>query len=297
LKVRDVTKLNKAFNNVYFGDLRLFANVAKFDRFVKEEERMEDVVGRDQRSSGEGEKNGEMKVEKKMREIDVERVGNRKLELEKVKEAAIRSEEERERELVVKVGEIECSRRKEKGGPKVGGGKVKGVLKVEEVVGKEFDSGTDAGMKVMCKFMPFKDDITWVSKSILARLKNSYCLSVVQQSFVDMGFVDFKLISLGGDNVVLHPCVVGDVMELFKAAADFIGSLDDCRPWTLDSIVIYERGAWVRCYGVPLHVWNNIFFLELATTQGRLLKIDDCTINKDRLDFARFLTSTCFQRN
>jgi len=56
LKVRDVTKLNKALNNVYFGDLRLFANVAKFDRFVKEEERMEDVVGRDQRSSGEGEK-------------------------------------------------------------------------------------------------------------------------------------------------------------------------------------------------------------------------------------------------
>lgn len=159
-------------------------------------------------------KNGGMKVGKKPREIDVERVGNRKLDLEKVKEAAIRSEEERERELVVKVRVIECSGRKEKGGPKVGRGKVKGVLKVEEVVGKEFDSGTDAGMKVMCKLMSFKDDITWASKSIIARLKNAYCLSVVQQSFIDAGFVDFKLISLGGDNVVLHPCVEGHVMEL-----------------------------------------------------------------------------------
>ena len=96
VKVRDVAKLNKALNNVYFGDLRLFANVAKFDRFVKEEERMEDVVGREQRWSSEGEKNiGGVKVGKKQRELEVERLGNRKLELEKVKEAAIRSQEQR----------------------------------------------------------------------------------------------------------------------------------------------------------------------------------------------------------
>lgn len=158
---------------------------------------------------------------------------------------------------------------------------------------KELVNGADVEKKVMCKFMPFTDDITWASKSILARLKNDFCLYIVQQAFVDVGFVDFKLISLGEDNVVLHPGVEGDAMELFKAAADFIGNfLDDCRPWMLDSIVNYERGAWVRCYGVPLHVWNDIFFLELAATQGRLLKIDDCTTNKDRLDYARLLIST-----
>jgi len=56
--------------------------------------------------------------------------------------------------------------------------------------------------------------------------------------------------------------------------------------------VNYERGAWVRCYGVPLQAWNNIFFLELAATQGRLLKIDDCNINKDMMDYARFLVAT-----
>jgi len=37
LKVRDVEKLKKALNNVFFWDLRLFANVAKFDRFVDDE--------------------------------------------------------------------------------------------------------------------------------------------------------------------------------------------------------------------------------------------------------------------
>jgi len=49
--------------------------------------------------------------------------------------------------------------------------------------------------------------------------------------------------------------------------------------------LIYDRGAWVRCYGVPLHAWDDIFFLELASSQGRLLKIDDITSNKERLDY------------
>jgi len=33
-------------------------------------------------------------------------------------------------------------------------------------------------------------------------------------------------------------------------------------------------------------------FLELAATQGRLLKIDDNTINKERMNYARFLIDT-----
>jgi len=166
---------------------------------------------------------------------------------------------------VVKVGEIDCSKRRELGGPRVGGGGGKGVVKAEGVVEKESGSGADVEKKVVCKFMPFLDDINWASKSILARIKNGFCLPVVQQAFVDAGFVHFKLISLGGDNVVLHPSVEGDVMVLFKEAADFISNfLDDCRPWSLDSIMQYERGAWVRCYGVPLHVWNDIFFLGIG---------------------------------
>jgi hypothetical protein len=127
----------------------------------------------------------------------------------------------------------------------------------------------------------------------LAKIKDGTCISVIQQSFLDAGFADFKLISLGGDNVLLHPCVEGDSMELFNSVADFVGNfLCDFRPWTKDASVPYERGAWVECYGVPLHSWNDIFFLELASTRGRLLKIDDVTVNKEKMDFARFLIAT-----
>jgi len=92
LKVRDVAKLNKALNNVFFGDLRLFVNVAKFDRFVKEEGSKEGVVGRTKKWSNVGEKNGDVLEGKNKMELkggEVVRGGNHKLELEKGKEATI----------------------------------------------------------------------------------------------------------------------------------------------------------------------------------------------------------------
>jgi len=107
-----------------------------------------------------------------------------------------------------------------------------GEPKIDDGGGKEpvLDLGSEA--KVLCKFMPLTEDITWASKSIIAKLKNGCCLSVVQQSFFDAGFVDFRLVSLGGDNMLLHPGVEGDVMVLFNEAADLIGIfLDDYRPW------------------------------------------------------------------
>lgn len=49
---------------------------------------------------------------------------------------------------------------------------------------------------------------------------------------------------------------------------------------------------WVCCYGILLHAWNARFFKEIDLVKGRLLKIDECTINKLRLDHVRILITT-----
>ena len=157
----------------------------------------------------------------------------RKLALEKVKVVAIRSELERERERVFTVGDVEC----------VGLKEVKGRLKPKEGEGSVSVGGKNVS-EVSREYLPFHEDVEWANKSILAKIKNGMCISVIQQSFLDAGFLDFKLISLGGDNVLLHPCVEGDVMEIFNSAADLIGNfLCDCQPWTKDVSVPYERSA------------------------------------------------------
>lgn len=59
-----------------------------------------------------------------------------------------------------------------------------------------------------------------------------------------------------------------------------------------DSDVKYERGAWVRVFGVPVHAWNIEFFKLCVLGAGRFLHVDECTEAKARLDFARILIST-----
>ena len=302
LKVRDIDKLKKAIKNVFFRDFRLFANVAKFDRFVDKEGGSVGGVVKNGGMGFEGEKNGGNKVGKKSREpegLADEREVSRKLVLEKVKVAAIRSELEREKERVITVGDVVCDGTKGVKVEKEEIVKLK-VVGVEEegepkpIAGERSESVYgNIALEVTRKYLPFHEDVEWANKSILAKIKNGLCFSFIQQAFVDAGFLDFKLISMGGDNVLLHPCAEGDVMELSNSAADFVGNfLCDCRPWSQDASVSYERGAWIRCYGVPLHAWNDIFFLELASTRGRLLKIDDTTVNKEKLDYARFLIAT-----
>jgi len=101
---------------------------------------------------------------------------------------------------------------------------------------------------------------------------------------------------LGGDKIFLQALNEQDFMSLFNKAFEFFNEyLYDCRPWSKDSDLLYERGAWVRCYGIPLHAWNIRFFALIASCKGRLLKVDECTVNKVRLEYARlFITTSSF---
>lgn len=84
----------------------------------------------------------------------------------------------------------------------------------------------------------------------------------------------------------------GDVLQVFNDAADFFGLfLTDVHKWTLKE-VRYERGAWVRIYGTPVHAWNINFFKLCVSKCGRFVREDECTLERGRIDFARILIST-----
>ena len=55
---------------------------------------------------------------------------------------------------------------------------------------------------------------------------------------------------------------------------------------------LYERGAWVRVYDTTVHAWNASLFELFVADCGRYIKVDDCTMDKGRLVFARILVST-----
>ncbi|MCH83074.1 sulfate transporter, partial [Trifolium medium] len=60
----------------------------------------------------------------------------------------------------------------------------------------------------------------------------------------------------------------------------------------IEVMVSFQRGAWVRLYGIPLHAWNEFFFKLCVLDCGRYMRADSCTVEKDGLDYARILIAT-----
>ncbi|GAU51956.1 hypothetical protein TSUD_417420, partial [Trifolium subterraneum] len=229
LKVKDVEKLRKALNSIQFWELRLFANIAKYDRFVRKEN-IEDVGG------GRVGVGGSPSKEKKMRRVacDVVVVGSiRKLELEKVKQEAIFSEELRDRERVVEVSE---------GSGKKGEGEMEESL-VRKEEGRLVSFHEGEGSKVW-SYLSLAEDVAWVKQSSTATLKHEFNLPFVQQSLWDAGLSEFKLIHLGGDKLLVRPRVDDQVVLIQQKVVDIINNfLEDVKPWTSDSALCYERGG------------------------------------------------------
>jgi len=97
---------------------------------------------------------------------------------------------------------------------------------------------------------------------------------------------------LGADKVFLRTTDEGDVSSLLFEAANFFGKFFSSSVRWNKEIVGHERGAWVRIYGVPLHAWNLNFFKLCVCDSGRLMQVDEFTLEKERLDFARVLVAT-----
>jgi len=53
----------------------------------------------------------------------------------------------------------------------------------------------------------------------------------------------------------------------------------------------YERRAWLRAYGVPIHTWNDDFFRLCVMGVGWFIRSDECTMDKARLDYAIILVT------
>jgi hypothetical protein len=109
---------------------------------------------------------------------------------------------------------------------------------------------------------------------------------------LDAGFKDLEIIPMGADKVFLRSVNALDVSQLFNEAKDFfLQFFAPPRVWNHDEVLV-ERGTWVRIYGVPIHAWNELFFKYCAMDVGRLLRVDGCTLERERFDYARILLAT-----
>ena len=265
--VKDVDKLLKAVNNVWFGDWRVVAKVASFDRFGNKKHGVGDGVHRQPIVLGhEGVKS------QVGRGIHIE--GNTFKGNESVVGAAAMGSGKESLEVakgnISKEGNVEL-----------------------EKVSRQAQYVEDTKNKVFIpKYTSSASDMLWASKGMVASVLNGDAIPVLQRRIFDAGFVKLVIILLGADKVFLRSLDDVDVSTMLSEGTEFFNKLLS-KPvrWNKDT-VLRERGAWVRIYGVPLHAWNYDFFKLCVYDCGRLLRIDDITLDRDRFDYARVLVST-----
>lgn len=172
----------------------------------------------------------------------------------------------------------------------VGGGRE------EEFKGKVQSSTGGKAVQTRQKYVPKyvseASDILWASKGVVVTVLNGEAIPVLQRRIFDAGFEKLDIIPLGADEVIVRSPDGEDVSVSFSEAPNFFSHFFSTPvKWNKD-VMVCERGAWVRIYGVPLHAWNINFFKLYVLDCGRLLKVDDCTLEKERFDFSWVLIST-----
>lgn len=280
INVKNVSKLQKALNNVYFDQNKVWANVARFDRFGDVKKELLNGLEDGKKSAAVGGKN-------KSKNNADEGGKNKSKNSEKI----VVKEKIKEGENVIEGGSIDSEKEEMVLARKHALEQVKLNAKGSEKEREQERLGGEA--KVTRKFHSDNEDVVWASKGALAKVLNGDFIPIVQQKIIDAGFHNVRVVPRGGDNVILFCPGKEDMMSVYLAAADFFNCFfTDMRAWSLSEDNVPERGVWLRFYGVPLHVWHIKFFEFISSSCGRMLKIDPCTTNLERLDCARILVST-----
>ena len=94
-----------------------------------------------------------------------------------------------------------------------------------------------------------------------------------------------------GDNLVLHSPREGEAMEnIMKLNKGWFESVfSSVSPWSFSSGASH-RIVWVRCYGLPLPVWNKECFTKVVGELSReavVVSIDKATLTWEVLEYAR----------
>jgi len=136
------------------------------------------------------------------------------------------------------------------------------------------------------------EDHNWGETGMVASMLVGDLTLALQQRVEDAGFQSVVVTPMGGDHVFLH-CTGGeDIWHVFNNALNYFGMLlHNIHKWSSND-VWYERGAWLRIYGIPVQAWNDAFFKLCVMDISRFVRVDECTTDKARLDFARVLITT-----
>lgn len=132
----------------------------------------------------------------------------------------------------------------------------------------------------------------WMLRSLVREMKNLELIPSLREAFMVEGHITIQVRYLRDDRVLLTNHQESNLVEVLQGSKGWRSEfVDNLKPWS-SSFAPINRVTWVRCTGIPLHMWTMDCFKHLLLQVGDVIKIDEDTSEFVVLEFSRLLVRT-----
>jgi len=130
----------------------------------------------------------------------------------------------------------------------------------------------------------------WMLKSLVGSLREGVDFGKLEEELVKGGMKMVKARFMGDDQVLLTPTegeVMEDIIKTNEAWFDIFFS--SVRSWT-HNYGVNNRIIWVRCFGLPIQVWNRDCFTKVIrefAKSATVVAVDEASLSWEVLEYAR----------
>ncbi|XP_068501378.1 uncharacterized protein [Phaseolus vulgaris] len=127
----------------------------------------------------------------------------------------------------------------------------------------------------------------WLERCFIGKMLRASDVQKIKENFILGGFNSVRVRILGGMFVLLSSEEEGQIKRLIADNKEwFEGFFESIVPWD-DPFAVSEKIVWFRCRGIPLALWSNQCFERIGALLGKLVEVDERTISKEVLEYAR----------
>jgi len=136
-----------------------------------------------------------------------------------------------------------------------------------------------------------------MKRSVVGQFKDVICFDQLGEELVKGGMNMLRARYLGDNLALLTPKEGEDMEALISYNKDWFDSVFVSMQPLTEATVADHRNVWVRCYGLPISLWNKDCFEKVVGEEASLVSIDVATLTWENLEFARLQVRTFQNRN
>lgn len=129
--------------------------------------------------------------------------------------------------------------------------------------------------------------LPWMERNVVGQYNADLDFKQLGEEFVRGGMNMVIVRSMGDNLALLTPREGENMKELIKLNREWFDSIFvSIDPWK-KSRVASHKAVWVRCYGLPISLWNEDCFARVVGEVTTLISIDKAALLWENLEFAQ----------